>query len=747
MSQLDFQQVSSELLSRALPLLESWFPAGKLRGSEFQVGSLDGEPGGSLSINIKTGKWADFATGEKGGDLIALYAKIHNINNLEAARRLSGADAPTSTLRRKVETQPTTSLELDLPPENITPPQNGASQMWCYRSVEGKPIFYVARYDGSNGKTFKPYSWDKKSQKWVNKSWPAPRPLYNLDKIQAASRCLLCEGEKSADAAAQIAGSHYAVTTWPNGAASWKKTDWTPLYGKHVLIWPDADEPGIKCARQIAAFLVEHGCQVKIIAVDENLKGWDAADALSEGWTWKEFLSWAKPRASEFTGDDGPTPLTKMQQNVSFVAPEPSGPEVMPEPPAYITTAEEQPPATESQVSHWRSLGLIQQSNGQPIANIINVYRILQSMSGNGRGDLVWYDEFHRKYLTLDGNNEPREWSDSDDLKLTGILQSQYGLARISVDTVNQGMQLYANEVCKNEVKDWLESLKWDGKRRLEEFFCDCLGADLSEYTITASKNFWISIVARAYDPGCKVDNMVILEGDQGRYKSTALRAIGGKWFCEANERVDSKDFYLVLQGKLLVEISELDAFSKAESSSIKRAITCQVDRFRVPYGRATQDFPRQCIFVGTTNEHTYLSDSTGGRRFWPVRTGVIAPINIDWIKEQREQLFAEAVHRYKANETWYEMPHEETSMVQEERRTFDSWEDIIATWLETPEANNGSIITTTDVIADKALGLAGKELTPGIERRLHRILRLLGYKSGNKKIHGQQVRCWQPIK
>ena len=114
------------------------------------------------------------------------------------------------------------------------------------------------------------------------------------------------------------------------------------------------------------------------------------------------------------------------------------------------------------------------------------------------------------------------------------------------------------------------------------------------------------------------MDNMIVLEGEQGSLKSTALGALGGPWYAEVNESVQSKDFHLSLQGKMIIEIAELDSFSKAETTRIKQVITCQTDRYRKPYGHYTEDHPRTCVFAGSTNEDQYLRDHTGGWRFVP---------------------------------------------------------------------------------------------------------------------------------
>ena len=717
---MDFESLGRTLLNNCVSYLTEWFPEGKLTGKEYVCGNLSGATGKSLKINIDSGKWADFASGEKGGDLVSLFAAKHGISQGDAFKKLGG-DLPVPSNGGNGSSRKPVTLDLTIPPANESPTINGAQAIYQYKGSEGETLFYIARFKDGNGKRLTPYSWSKEKG-WINKSWPAPRPLYGLDRLATNpdKRVLIVEGEKCVDAMFTIDQSIYEVITWSNGTNSVNKADWSPTYGRKILIWPDADPPGIKAAYEIASTLAPHCPEIKILEVPDNKDGWDVADAIAKGADWKKILEWARPRAELYKRPE----------------PELVPPERLEEPP-HITVSEDQgPPPSEGVEQIWEAchVAMTSAKNPQPIMNMDNVLRILEAYPKFK--DIIWFDEFHQRLFTTWESEKRREWTDVDNIKLTAFFQRKLGFRRISAEHVSNATMIYAHNNLKNEVKSWMETLKWDEKPRIEMFFVDCLGAKNNLYTLYSSKNWWISMISRVYQPGSKVDNMVVLEGGQGKFKSTALAAVGGEWFTEAHESVISKDFLMILHGNLIVEISELDAFSKAEVSTIKKVITCQKDRFRPPYGRLAQDYPRRCLFVGTTNEDLYLRDSTGGRRFWPIKIG---NIDIPKIIDNREQLFAEAVYKYKSGENWWTMPEIETEEEQENRRQRDEiWEDAIKEYLI-----GRSSVTAWEI----ATGALKFEDASKINRthvlRIGKILSYLGWKNKTVRSFGKICKRW----
>jgi len=238
---------------------------------------------------------------------------------------------------------------------------------------------------------------------------------------------------------------------------------------------------------------------------------------------------------------------------------------------------------------------------------------------------------------------------------------------------------------------------------KLEVRFC---GADDTRLHRAYASKWVISAVARIYRPGAKADHVLILEGLQGRRKSTALEALAGEdWFTDAADRLTDKDGVLNCSGKLIMELGELVALGRAEATQIKSFFSRRTDRIRRPYGRSAEDIPRQTVFCGTTNATEYLRDETGNRRFWSVKVG---KVDVEGIREQRDQLWAEAIARYRAGESWWiddDRLLEDAEASQEERRHVDPWVEKIDTWLRESAKHQ---VTLNDIIE----GCFGAKLT-----------------------------------
>ncbi|MCY1077407.1 virulence-associated E family protein [Archangium lansingense] len=377
----------------------------------------------------------------------------------------------------------------------------------------------------------------------------------------------------------------------------------------------------------------------------------------------------------------------------------------------------------------WTVYGFELSPSGAPVPNMDNVVRALEHEKHS-----VFFEVFSQRLRGPRG-----EWSDADDLALALHLQRDLGLSKVTPQIVNHGVQTYARSRARDVVREHLERLTWDGTPRIAGFLAAVYGAPDTDYTRAASANFWKSMAARVLQPGCKVDHMLVLEGSQGIRKSTSARAIAGEHlFAEASESPTSKDFFLALQGKLIVEVAEMDSFSRAEVAAVKRVLTCRSDRFRAPYERTSRDWPRRGVFVGTTNRDDWARDDTGGRRFWPIRC---TRVDIDYINANRDQLFAEAVSKVNAGESWWEMPAEATQAEQEARRQVDPWEELIGAYLSGPEAPGK--VTTANVLR-LAVNLDTSRMDRAAEMRAASVLKRLGFVRVDGWHDGRKAKYWR---
>ncbi len=331
----------------------------------------------------------------------------------------------------------------------------------------------------------------------------------------------------------------------------------------------------------------------------------------------------------------------------------------------------------------------------------------------------------------------PRPVRDADVTAVQEWLQL-VGLASVAEGTVHQAVSLRATERAFHPVRGYLNGLRWDGERRLAGWLNAYLGVDHSEYAKAIGTMFLIAMTARILRPGCKSDYMLVLEGPQGARKSTACGILGGTWFSDnlPDLRGDGVRVAQHIRGKWLIEVAELSAMGRAESADLKAFLTRTDERFTPKYGRREVIEPRQCIFVGTTNQAAYLKDETGGRRFWPVKVGAI---DTDGLARDRDQLFAEAVALYRKGAKWWPDQAFEAEHIrpeQDARYEADAWEQAIGTFLGTVRQ------TTVLQVAREALLIELPKIGTADQRRIGAALERLGWTRGKRTLDG---RWWVP--
>lgn len=295
----------------------------------------------------------------------------------------------------------------------------------------------------------------------------------------------------------------------------------------------------------------------------------------------------------------------------------------------------------------------------------------------------VAFDKFSetiivRKTLPWDRTGPfPRPWKDLDNAY--GVLFANASSKTPSKELMLDAVRMIADRHQFHSVIDYLDTLKWDGIERLPSMLTQYFGAVQSIYHAKIGMKFMIGAVARVRRPGCKVDNTLVLEGRQGIQKSTSIRVLAGDdWFTDELPDLHNKDAAIQLNGKWIVEISELSALKRADVETIKKFMSRTTDRYRAPYERIAKDVWRQSVLVATTNDEGYMKDQTGNRRFWPVKC---SNIDIVGLRRDRDQLWAEAKVRFDRGETWWldAMEEQLAQIEQEERREIDPWEERIS--------------------------------------------------------------------
>jgi hypothetical protein len=367
-----------------------------------------------------------------------------------------------------------------------------------------------------------------------------------------------------------------------------------------------------------------------------------------------------------------------------------------------------------------------------------NVVLILQ-LHPEWRG-LIRYDEFRGRTVLVgrppwSEYHRPTSietvWTDEDATRLESWLRREFHSYAFAptVSQCERAVDVVARTQGFNPVRDYLDSVapKWDGTMRLPRAASLYFGADDTEYSAAVFTWWMISAVARVFEPGCKADHVLILEGDQNLGKSTALEVLcGSQWFSDSPIDLNSKDAFERIRGRWIVELAELDSLFRTDASRAKQFFSSKRDDYRPAYGRREREQLRQCIFAGTVNLDVYLNDPTGARRFWPF---IVRLIRLAELTRDRDQLWAEAVWRYREGQKWYPTADERESLLgelkdaQADRTQVDVWTDRVMRWLR-----SASDTVATDEILGSALMIDPKDWTKSAQIRVGIIMKRAGW-------------------
>ncbi len=367
---------------------------------------------------------------------------------------------------------------------------------------------------------------------------------------------------------------------------------------------------------------------------------------------------------------------------------------------------------------------------GRPRKNKNNLYIILRrDRRWRGR---VWLNEF-TNVLKIDD----RDYRDTDDTRIALWVSRAYGL-EYGNEAISATVQLIGEENKRNPLTEWLDSIQWDGTPRLGSWIVeatDCLDTKLNK---KMAEKWLIQAIARAYSPGCKADCVLILAGEQGAGKSTLFRTLAtDEYFADTPLDIGSANSYSQIARAWIYEVAELDSVRRSANSATKAFLSAQEDNFRPAYGRHAITLKRHVVFAGTTNESQFINDMTGSRRYWPIK---VSAINLHWVRENRDQLWAEAIVAFKNGETWYldkeadEERHNSSLIYRQD----DPWVEPISDYLM---IQRGPV--TMNLIMEEGLKIDRGRMSRRDELRIAEILRELGYEKKRMSFGGKRKYVW----
>lgn len=542
--------------------------------------------------------------------------------------------------------------------------------------------------------------------------------LYRIDEakeaIAAGEVVLIVEGEGDVDTCwklgfAATCNAHGASE--PGKAAKWTKAHSSQLRGAHVVVLNDNDIAGYAHAEAACKHCLGIAASVKRLDLKDSWPGIPDGGDISD---------WAR---------QAPAAAAELEKLVEGAV-------------ERVARARPQAAAPGAPAANWLSLCILSDGRTPRVLSVVENASIGLIEDPAFAGKLTFNEMAQRPVLV----NSAARFVEDDDITIVQRKLQRLGLKTVSRDTTAQAIDHIARQRKFHPVRDYLDGLKWDGEDRAKYWLHAYLGVEDTAYASEIGRLFLISMIARVFQPGCKADYMLILEGPQGKEKSKACAVLAGEEYFSDHlpDLTNGKDVSVHLRGKWLIEVPELHAFNKAEATLLKSFLSRQRELYRPPYGKTDVDEPRQCVFIGTSNKDAYLRDETGGRRFWPVKCGVI---EIELLKANRDQLLAEALAAYRERADWWPTPEFEAEHIkpeQDARFEHDTWTEAIERWLEkhpilTDTSGNpvkdskGEMMTAPTVtvreIARECLKLEDGKHDPRMEKRIISVLQQLGWK------------------
>jgi predicted P-loop ATPase len=709
-----------------------------------------GDKNPSMSVVPRKGFFFCHSCGASG-DVISFVRQMENCSFKEAVEKLGGAPDPARApiAYPKLTPVPSPERKAYAPPEEhtaapdmkIPPNANPAhpwklTKTWTYYGTRREVLFYVGRYewydgDGELWKTYRAFTYSDDG--WKCKHWHEPRPLYNLHNLVQSPDLpvALFEGEKSADAGAILGGARWVASTWPGGAPNASKGDYSHLQGRKVIIWPDADPAGERATEDLLERLHGVASEVWVFTVSDMPDGWDVADAVEDdGWDAARLDSWTRETVAGHArlrrhayGDEPPAR--------AGLAPADEEPEPEPIRARQRKHSDIAATARHWSMASWRDKLIVVAGKNKDVAiRCIENATVPLEYADEWAGLLAW-DEL-RQCITATRptpwGEQPEEWSDHHDTALE-CWYDRTGLHYKGL--VSEAVNLVAHRNSFHPVRDYLNSLKWDRKPRADLWLTTYCGAEDDDLIRFFASRWLVSAVARAIKPGEQVKTCLILFGEQDAGKSSALKALGAPWYTIQHGNIggDSTKSIEQCSKAWIIEMAELAKIKRTDDvESIKAFLATDEDTYRPAYARRVQTIKRCCVFAGTSNPNEVFSDTTGNVRFWPVTTR--GEVDVAGLRRDRDQIWAEAVARYRKGERWWIEDGKLRKMARdatEEHRVKDVWEDEIYDWLTRPENATRKYFRSSEIASD-ALKLTMRDLTKSEQFRISNCMRLAGF-------------------